>query len=402
MPRLTKYAGSFRAGPTAGGWSWSEVALASVILFLASIGTIFRTLYASVHDVVGLPPAVFGALFGAYCLGIALAVNRLLLVNSSRVSPRAIRGFLILVVVGLAVWPLIAPTGIDGRADRDDALQIGTDRLIHGLDPWDGVTQLGNHISPLLGGLLLSMPFALVGFASLQAAFWGTVGAWLGDRYLGTRRIGALAVLLVTAPVILNEIAFESDLWVLGVVTAVAALLGHKATARGSASLLVASAVLMSLVVADRFTFIAVVAPTVLLVRFGGGGRAAMLWAGAWGAVTLLLYGLMVWRWPASLESIALNVGKSAAASAGASGLAMGIAVVALGLVGGLVARSVSGFMWVLTLTLAALPLAQGVFLLLEGSPTTFNDYRVVAYTAPALVLGLLALLVPRAVGRAV
>ena len=58
-------------------------------------------------------------------------------------------------------------------SDRADALDVALSRLAHGLYPYDGVTYLGNPITPLPGALLMAAPFVrLTGHAAWQNVAW--------------------------------------------------------------------------------------------------------------------------------------------------------------------------------------------------------------------------------------
>lgn len=377
---------------------WRDRLLATGLLFVAGVGAIFRSLFHAVETHVPLPAPLFAAMFLAYCVVVVVMIDALVLSRGPLRRPAWIRIFLVLFVAFLALWPFLAPAALDGRADRDDALDIGVRRLLAGDDPWSATTQLGNHISPLLGGLILALPFALVATSSLQTAFWVGTASWLGDKHYGTRLTGGIALLLVSSPVILNEIVFESDVWVLAVIMAIATLVARAAATFQRLPLLLATAAATGLVVSDRFVFLGLVIPIALLVRRAGGWRLATLWSVTCAGTAVLVYTVMIWLYPASIESIGANAEKAEVQALGQAGVAVGGLMVIVAIVGGLMARSTRGFLWAMALTMFTLPAWQAITLLISGSATTFNDYAVVSYSAPFLVLGLLALVLPSSV----
>ena len=63
----------------------------------------------------------------------------------------------------LFVLTLIAHPHVDYGSDGDDAIELGAAALLRGENPYNCRTQLGNHLTPLPGWLILNMPAVVFG-----------------------------------------------------------------------------------------------------------------------------------------------------------------------------------------------------------------------------------------------
>lgn len=81
----------------------------------------------------------------------------------------------LLLLMGL-LFMLIYPTVNTAQpglgSDRDDALNMAVQALLHGEHPYRQPTYLGNPVTPLPGALLLALPFVLLGNSAYQNLFW--------------------------------------------------------------------------------------------------------------------------------------------------------------------------------------------------------------------------------------
>ena len=116
----------------------------------------------------------------AYVVAIAVitvTLPRVLHAVTTRLTNRAIIGIGILALLGIiALFAVIYPrvnTHEPGKgSDRDDALNVGVEELVHGRYPYHAKTYLGAPISPGPGALIQSIPFWLMGNAAYQNFFW--------------------------------------------------------------------------------------------------------------------------------------------------------------------------------------------------------------------------------------
>ncbi|GBC77259.1 hypothetical protein HRbin08_00733 [bacterium HR08] len=122
-------------------------------------------------------------------------------------------GFVLLILF-FALYPIADAGIIGGGSDRDDALNLGVRELLRGRCPYHVTTYLGNPIAPLPGGLLLSLPFVVLGNSAYQNFFWLAVFFLVAREVLGDswRALLLLWSLLLFSPVLLQQIVTGGDL----------------------------------------------------------------------------------------------------------------------------------------------------------------------------------------------
>lgn len=383
-------------------WSHVDVALLTALLFLGGIGMVFRSASGFAQSHLGIDGPFLAILFLLYCFAI-VTIAKWLFMGSSQ---SALRTFIAIGTLALSALFAIAvtlfiPESIDQHADRDDALDIAGRQLWHGLDPWAVPTQLGpeQHPSPFLGGILLALPFVIVlGSSAIQSIFWFLCGGWLAIRDLGLMRTAAFALLLVSSPIFINEIVFQSDLWVNTVVIVIATLWGFRSFASTPVSRwgVWLSAILLALAMADRFIFWPLMIPIAGLILTTHRTRSAWMWLIG---VTLLAGGLTTIPWlifPESLEQTLRNVSKASSDAIPHSGVILVCIMVVIAVVGTVKSRSLPAFFTTMAVTMLAVPLWQAIQASLESESLSFNGYTVVAYSAAFLILGIVAALLPR------
>jgi len=114
-----------------------------------------------------------------------------------------------------AVYPLADSGRLGGGSDRDNALTQATSRLLHGESPYREPTYLGRPISPLPGGLILSIPWVrFFGNAAYQNLLWLCVLFILLSRTCRSEPMAALVFVLLTAgsPAVQHEFLTGGDL----------------------------------------------------------------------------------------------------------------------------------------------------------------------------------------------
>jgi len=113
-------------------------------------------------------------------------------------------------------------TQLDFDFDRDEALEIAATRFLNWQYPYSEKTQVGNPITPMMGAVLLAIPFVLLGNVASQNFFW------LGVLLLFVRQKSLSLACLLLSPMILQEYFFESDLLTNSIYVSVAILLYTK------------------------------------------------------------------------------------------------------------------------------------------------------------------------------
>ena len=84
--------------------------------------------------------------------------------------------FVILFVAFIAAFAVLYPISLrhtlNSGSDREDALRVELDAVVHHRYPYDARTFLGNPPTPLPGAMLLAAPFFAMGDIAGQNLFW--------------------------------------------------------------------------------------------------------------------------------------------------------------------------------------------------------------------------------------
>jgi len=201
--------------------------------------------------------------------------------------------------VFLVIYPIADSGRVGGGSDRDDALTQAASRWLRGESPYAEPTYLGRPISPLPGGLILSMPWvALFGNAAYQNLFWLLILYFVLIRLSRSVPMAACLFVLVTAlsPAVQHELMTGGDLLANSLaVTTVAVLVGlGGGWLRGMR--LVGLAALSGLVLAWRANFLLLLPILVSRIARRTGHREAAAFAGiALGAAAAAV--VPVWFW---------------------------------------------------------------------------------------------------------
>lgn len=268
---------------------FAAAACTSAILVLSSIGQVQKFLgFAGVALYV---PAVIAI--------VAIIAPRALRFLRAR-SERQIQWLTALTFAGLlaafAVGYPIANSGVvGGGSDREDNLNVATEALLRGGNPYHVRGYLDFPVDVLPGAILLAVPFVLLGNSAYQNLFWLAVLFGASRRFLRDRRAALLLLwlLLSLAPAVLQELVTGGDLIANSVYVVVLALWMVETAARADAPLWqkIASSALFGLALSSRANF-AFVGPVVLslLVHRAGWRNAIRFMAVA--ALTFLAVSL--------------------------------------------------------------------------------------------------------------
>jgi hypothetical protein len=249
-------------------------------------------------------------------------------------APRWVLPTLVAVCVALLVAAFVV--GVPDRygfamgvgSDRADALDVAVTRLGAGLYPYDGVTYLGNPITPLPGALVLAAPFVgLAGDAAWQNVAWTLVllPVLNGGRRLRPGPTVLWAVAVLAAPEVVREFLIGDDL-VTGAVPALAALAWTLTAARArSTGVLVAAAVVLGVVTCTRPHMALVVVVVAVAAGIVAGWRRGVLVGATAGLVWVAL--IVPFLLVGAARFSPLHV---AAKVTGNRGITVGIVVVAL------------------------------------------------------------------------
>ena len=394
QPQTKRVPGMAKKDEALRGWSNKQVAVASALVFCASIGMVLRTFADAITSRWPVPTWTLVLAFALYCVAVVVACNWIFFSPFRRIRSGLLQAWLVLLSLLVLLASILPPASLDARADRDDALDIGVRELLAGNDPWEATTQLGNHISPLLGGLILALPFVVIlGSSVFQSVFWWVTATQLGSRLMGLRAISAIATLMLLSPVMINELVFQSDLWINAVILAIAFFWARQTTSKSQQiKHLAPSALLAALAFADRYIFLVLLIPAVAWIQETSVRGATKRWLATVASACVALYVFTFLWFPASLDSVLENAHKASSGSVPASGVLLAMLMVAVAAVASWKATTTSGYLWAMALSLAVLPAWRAVNLTIDGATTTINDYSVVSYSAAFLIFGLLAL----------
>lgn len=235
----------------------------------------------------------------ALAAGCVLLVSRLVMTGAHAKAPRAAPSLLILLsALALTVSFMRYQPSWSVGSDRAEALDVGLRLLLAGENPYTGTTSLGNTLSPMLGGIILAAPIALVfGSLLLQGPIW--LGVTTGSLAAagGLQAAAAAAALLAASPAIRLELVTRSDGWVnaaalvvFGIAGYHAALATRNTTAAARAWIALAvTAALFGLAMAYRFILAIAFLPVLVLLVRQAGRTAAVTWAAVSGTVATTL-----------------------------------------------------------------------------------------------------------------
>lgn len=286
-------------------------------------------------------------------------------------------------------------------ADRATALQYGFEELMAGRNPYYRHTQLGNTISPMLGGIILAGPFVLAnGTLYWQGMVWLVLGMAFLTVVAGWRAGAAFGALLTLSPTLRVELPMQSDGWVNGVALAVIGtglyLLAARHRRSGAwTAAYVGMSLLFALAFSYRFIYAVLALPLVVLL-WRHFGRRTMLTAAIPAAIASALLTFMPYLADPSVYA------PFAKASLGTTShtvadlpLITAIACVLTTVAGTLVMRTIAG-VWG---TMAAVGM---VFVTLTGwGQHDWFQYLTYAYNGALVAFLLFALLLPRWVSSA-
>lgn len=207
--------------------------------------------------------------------------------------------------VALAIVYPHANTHAAGQgSDRDDSVNVGALRLLHGEYPYSARTYLGLPIAQMPGALLLAAPFAAAASSAWANVFWLAVLVLLlaRSRPAGVAAL-AVAAAFVVAPALPREYLTGGDLVANTIYVTAAAWLAYR-FAGGRWWIPVGLA--LGLALASRSNFAFVLLPLAVAVRHVHGMRAAARTLGLAVAAALALTLPFVFRqdgWDALVSS---------------------------------------------------------------------------------------------------
>lgn len=160
------------------------------------------------------------------------------------------------VALNLFIYPQADALKYQGRGSpQDDALIVGGERLVEGLNPFEGETFKKEWVSAGPAWIVLALPFTLTGMFALFTPFWVALTAFIIER-LHTRRAALLFLILCfSSPVVWELSVTGSDMVAMGCAFLLLVLWSFHAWTNGSTFAKFASALFAAGVTTSRIVF---------------------------------------------------------------------------------------------------------------------------------------------------
>jgi hypothetical protein len=158
--------------------------------------------------------AIAALLFGLLSILVAMAVPDPLNYRQRRLSAGwFLLLFLILGQAFAVLYPISLRHTLNRGSDREDALRIELNAVVHHQYPYDARTFLGNPPTPLPGAMLLAAPFYAIGHIAWQNFLWLALFFAFTTRFFRFRATALffLATFLLFAPADLSDFTSGGD-----------------------------------------------------------------------------------------------------------------------------------------------------------------------------------------------
>ena len=121
------------------------------------------------------------------------------------------------VVINVVVYPQADALKYENRGSpQDDALIVGGERLVAGLNPYEGETYRHEWVSAGPGWIVLALPFTLTGLFALFTPFWVALCAWWIAKRHDTASVSLFLILLFSSLVFWELSVTGSDMLAMG------------------------------------------------------------------------------------------------------------------------------------------------------------------------------------------
>jgi hypothetical protein len=197
------------------GWGVEVSSSGRKYLLIVSVG--FAWAIISVHPIWKYLSHAEAA--AAFLLGLVMIVLGMRWLNWLNRRQRQISlgwfgiVFVVLVAAFAVLYPISLRHTLNSGSDREDALRVELNAVVHHSYPYDARTFLGNPPSPLPGAMLLAAPFFAVGHIAWQNLFWLALFFFFAVRFFDYRATALLflAVFVLLAPANLSDLTAGGD-----------------------------------------------------------------------------------------------------------------------------------------------------------------------------------------------
>jgi hypothetical protein len=186
----------------------------------------------------------------------------------------------------VTLYPLSHSGKFGAGNDRADALNVGIDRLLHGLYPYTGLTYLKQAITPLPGSFILALPFWAIHDSAYQNLLWMPLLFILFSQ-LGKKEVALplwLGVVFL-CPIVFEEMIVGGDYATNSIFVACSTmLLLHAAESKKTAHGVLA-AILWGICICSRLNYLLIILPVAIYLANRIGLGKALLLTGTGAAV---------------------------------------------------------------------------------------------------------------------
>lgn len=252
------------------------------VLQVPSLRALVKYLPESLHLLI---PLYYIVAFAGYAW--LLRTNKLAKLFDSRAL------FIGLIALHLAlnlfIYPQADALKYQGRGSpQDDALIVGGERLVQGLNPYEGETFKKEWVSAGPAWVVMALPFTLSGTFALFTPFWIALTAFIIERLRSRRAALLFLILCFSSPVVWELSVTGSDMVAMGCAFLLLVLWSFRAWTGGNFLAKFLSAIFTASVTTSRIVF-----GYLQLLLAGFLLRRSFKMAIAYGAATMGLFVLM-------------------------------------------------------------------------------------------------------------
>lgn len=190
-------------------FSWKDGGL-FLLLFVCWLVESLQQIVKFLHGRSGLC-----ALAGACCIAVVLLWLRWVESRQSgKIHWAWFAGFwVVMLALYMVLYPISQQHLLGGGSDREDGLQRAALQLVQFHFPYYVRSYLGGAITPLPGALILAVPFALLGRASLQNLVWLGIFIFFCVKFFRSRctALGYLVVIVLAGAGPLGDFVVGGD-----------------------------------------------------------------------------------------------------------------------------------------------------------------------------------------------
>ncbi|MCB1059893.1 MAG: hypothetical protein KDB65_06670 [Calditrichaeota bacterium] len=160
------------------------------------------------------------------------------------------------IALNATIYPRADALKLEGRGSpQDDALIVGGERLIAGVNPYEGETFLNEWVSAGPAWVAIALPFTLTKFFALFTPFWVALTAFVISRIRSLELATLFLILCFSSPLVWELSVTGSDMLAMGCAFLLLILWSYRAWTGGGAIAKFFSALFSASVTTSRIVF---------------------------------------------------------------------------------------------------------------------------------------------------